>query len=71
MEEGELSVDLDVGAALDAAALRPQEHVLEVQLHLVDHVRHLDEGVGRVTAARVVGSVGAMMNWLRVQFRVE
>ena len=41
MEEGELSVDLDVGAAPDAAALRPQEHVLEVQLHLVDHVRHL------------------------------
>ena len=41
MEEGELALDLDVGAALDAAALRPQQHVLEVELHLVDHVRHL------------------------------
>ena len=41
MEEGELALDLDVGPALDAAALRPQQHVLEVELHLVDHVRHL------------------------------
>ena len=56
MEEGELSVDLDVGAAPDAAALRPQEHVLEVQLHLVDHVRHLGRGGARrlrVTADNV------------------
>ena len=41
MEEGEPAVELDVRAALDAAPLRPQQNVLEVELHLVDHVRHL------------------------------
>ena len=41
VEEGEPAAELDVSAALDAAPLRPQEDVLEVELHLVDHVRHL------------------------------
>ena len=45
VQERELAPDLDIGARLDRAPLRTQQHVLEVQLHLVDHVRHLD-GVG-------------------------
>ena len=36
-----------VSAALEGAPLGPEEDVLEVQLDLVDDVRHLDD-VGRV-----------------------
>ena len=43
VQERELAPDLHVGARPDRAPLRAQQHVLEVQLHLVDHVRHLDD----------------------------
>ena len=46
VQERELAADLHVGARPDRAPLRAQQHVLEVQLHLVDHVRHLDDVVG-------------------------